>query len=63
MMKIPFQDNRSTMNRRWTDIIKMNHFRFQELSELLERSDNVLGKDELFELKQIIEKKLTLFNT
>jgi len=62
MMKIPFQDNRSTMNRRWTDIIKMNHFRFQELSELLERSD-ALGKDELFELKQIIEKKLTLFHT
>jgi hypothetical protein len=61
MMKIPFQDNRSTMNRRWTDIIKMNHFRFQELSELLERCD-ALGKDELFELKQIIEKKLTLFN-
>jgi hypothetical protein len=62
MMKIPFQDNRSTMNRRWTDIIKMNHFRFQELSELLERCD-ALGKDELFELKQIIEKKLTLFHT
>ena len=62
MMKIPFQDNRSSMNRRWTDILKINTFRFQELSELLERCD-ALGKDELFELKQIIEKKLTLFHT
>jgi hypothetical protein len=62
MMKIPFQDNRSSMDRRWTDLLKINTFRFQELSELLERCDG-LGKDELFELKQIIEKKLTFFHT
>ena len=62
MMKIPFQDNRSIMNRRWTDVLKINTFRFQELSELLETCD-ALGKDEIFELKQIIEKKVTLFHT
>jgi len=62
MMKIPFQDNRSTWNRRWTDILKINTFRFQELSEMLETCDE-LRKDELFELKQIIEKKLTLFHS
>jgi hypothetical protein len=61
MMKIPFQDNRSSMNLRWTDILKINTFRFQELSELLETCDE-LGKDELLRLKQIIEKKLTLFH-
>lgn len=60
MIKIPFQDNRSTLNRRWTDILKINTFRFQELSELLETCDE-LGRDELFELKLIIEKKLSLF--
>jgi hypothetical protein len=60
MMKIPFQDNRSTLNRRWTDILKINTFRIQELSELLETCDE-LRKDDLFELKQIIEKKLTMF--
>ena len=62
MMKIPFQDNRSTMNRRWTDILKINTFRFQELSEMIENC-NELGQEELFELKQIIEQKLTLFHT
>ncbi len=61
MIKIPFQDNRSTLNRRWTDILKINTFRFQELSELLETCDE-LGRDELFELKLIIEKKLSLFD-
>ncbi len=61
MIKIPFQDNRSTLNRRWTDILKINTFRFQELSELLETCDE-LGRDELFELKLIIEKKMSLFD-
>lgn len=60
MIKIPFQDNRSILNRRWTDILKINAFRFQELSELLETCDE-LGKNELLELKRIIEKKLSLF--
>ena len=61
MIKIPFQDNRSSMKLRWTDILKINTFRFQELSELLETCDE-LRKDELLRLKQIIEKKLTLFH-
>jgi len=60
MIKIPFQDSRSTLNRRWTDILKINSFRFQELSELIETCDD-LGKEELFELKLVIEKKLSLF--
>ncbi len=60
MIKIPFHDNRSTLNRRWTDIFKINSFHFQELSELLETC-NELGKEERFELKRIIEKKLSLF--
>ncbi|MDA3918284.1 MAG: hypothetical protein PF690_15100 [Deltaproteobacteria bacterium] len=61
-MKIPFEDRRTSMERRWTDIIKINDFRFHELYELIEGC-NELGKDEFFSLKELIEKKLHTFNT
>jgi hypothetical protein len=35
-MKIPFEDRRMSMNRRWTDIQKIHEFRFSELSDLIE---------------------------
>ncbi|HSL60290.1 MAG TPA: hypothetical protein VK885_00800 [Desulfotignum sp.] len=60
-MKIPFEDRRMSMNKRWTDIRKMHEFRFRELSDLIENC-NELERTELCELKQIIDKKLTLFN-
>jgi len=60
-MKIPFEDSRAIMNRRWTDIKKINQFRFDELYESI-KDCNELGKDEFFQLKGLIEKKLENFN-
>jgi hypothetical protein len=60
-MKIPFEDRRMSMNRRWTDIRKIHEFRFRDLSDLIENCSE-LDKKELFELKKIIDKKLTFFN-
>jgi len=61
-MKIPFEDRRDNMKRRWTDIKKINEFRFHELYELIEDC-NELGKDDFFQLQGLIEKKLNTFNT
>ncbi|MDA3791038.1 MAG: hypothetical protein PF503_21400 [Desulfobacula sp.] len=60
-MKIPLEDTRANMNRRWTDIREINKFRFHELYELIEDC-NELGKDEFFQLKGLIDKKLNTFN-
>ena len=60
-MKIPFEDRRDSMNRRWTDIQKINQIRFDELYESM-KDCNELGKDEFFQLKGLIEKKLEKFN-
>ncbi|MFN2436795.1 MAG: hypothetical protein ABR513_06875 [Desulfotignum sp.] len=60
-MKIPFEDRRMSMNRRWTDIQKIHKFRFNELSDLIENCRE-LERNELCELKEIIDKKLRLFN-
>jgi hypothetical protein len=60
-MKIPFEDRRAGMNRRWTDIRKINKFRFHELYKTIEDC-NELGKNEFFQLKGLIEKKLDSFN-
>jgi hypothetical protein len=60
-MKIPFEDRRMSMNRRWTDIQKIHEFRFSELSDLIQNCRE-LEKNELFELKEIIDKKIRLFN-
>ncbi len=61
-MKIPFEDRRDNMKRRWTDIKKINNFRFYEFLELIEDCHE-LGKDEFLQLQGIIEKKLTGFTT
>lgn len=60
-MKIPFEDRRANMNRRWTDIRKINNFRFYELCETIQDCTE-LGKDEFCKLKELIEKKLNSFN-
>ena len=60
-MKIPFEDRRVNMKRRWTDIRKINKFRFHELYESIQDC-NELGKDEFFQLKELIEKKMDVFN-
>ncbi len=60
-MKIPFEDRRASMNRRWTDIREINNFRFHELYESIQDC-NELGKDEFSKLKELIEKKLKSFN-
>lgn len=60
-MRIPFEDRRENMNRRWTDIREINNFRFHELYESIQDCSE-LGKDEFFKLKDLIEKKLNSFN-
>ena len=59
-MKIPFEDRRTNMKRRWTDIKKINKFRFHEVVEQLEGC-NELGKNEFLQLKGVIEKKLNAY--
>ncbi len=61
-MKIPFEDRRASMNRRWSDIREMNNFRFHELYESIQDCSE-LGKDEFSKLKELIEKKLEPFNS
>jgi hypothetical protein len=56
-MKIPHEDGRADMKRRWTDIRHINKFRFYDLYDVIEEC-NELGKDEFFQLKDLIDKKL-----
>jgi len=58
-MKIPHEDRRADMKRRWTDIRQINKFRFHELYEVIEEC-NELGKDEFLQLKDLIDKKLKI---
>ena len=60
-MKIPFEDRRTNMKRRWCDIRKINKFRFHEIVELIEGC-NEIGKEEFLQLKQMIENKLMTYN-
>lgn len=60
-MKIPFEDRRTDMKRRWTDIRKINKFRFHEIVELIEGC-NEIGKEEFLQLKGVIENKLISHN-
>ena len=56
-MKIPFQDSRLEMNRRWTDYKRFRQIRFKELYETLENFKEFM-EPELLQLRELIENKL-----
>jgi hypothetical protein len=59
-MKIPFQDTRTDMCRRWTDFRRLQEARFMDLYESVEESRE-LGRAELEKLQSLINEKLQTF--
>jgi hypothetical protein len=59
-MKIPFQDTRVGMSRRWTDFRRLQEARFMELYESVEESHD-LGREELEKLYALISEKLRVY--
>lgn len=56
-MKIPFQDSRREMNRRWTDYEKIRERRFIDIFNLIE-SCNEFMEPEYLKLLELLEDKL-----
>ncbi len=56
-MKIPFEDRRINMNRRWTDLKRFRELRVQDLIDAIETCTE-LGKNEFLQLKHVIERRL-----
>ncbi len=55
-MKIPFEDSRSGMKKRWTDIRKMNQTRFFEVYDFIDNC-NDFSSEEFLKLRALINKK------
>jgi hypothetical protein len=59
-MKIPFEDSRSKMKRRWTDIKKKHRARFFEVHDSIDEYSN-FSREELLQLQKLINQKVNSF--
>ena len=56
MLNIPFEDTRSEMQRRWTDIRKINKANFFEVYDFIDNRRD-FSYDELLQLKELVNSK------
>lgn len=59
-MKIPFEDSRMEMKRRWTDIQKMHQTRFFDVYDFIDDC-NKFSREELSQLQELINTKMDTF--
>jgi len=59
-MKIPFEDSRSRMKRRWTDMKKKHRARFFEVHDFIDGYSD-FSREELLQLQKLINQKVNSF--